>query len=94
VNLWIENIRGSLERKVVFFCRYSINAILDVPLSNQLAVGRLFVGQKLRVMCWHVVIVYLTFYDYNKVNTEFCFHISCADLGSKNMWLEWACFTP
>ncbi|RHN69099.1 putative breast cancer type 2 susceptibility protein [Medicago truncatula] len=28
---------------------YSINAILDVPLSKQLAAGRLFVGQKLRI---------------------------------------------
>ncbi|KAK2443086.1 hypothetical protein P8452_21474 [Trifolium repens] len=28
---------------------YSINAILDVPLSKQLAAGRLFVGQKLRM---------------------------------------------
>ncbi|XP_045814666.1 protein BREAST CANCER SUSCEPTIBILITY 2 homolog A-like [Trifolium pratense] len=28
---------------------YSINAILDVPLSKQLATGRLFVGQKLRI---------------------------------------------
>jgi len=43
-----------------FFCRYSINAILDVPLSKQLAAGRLFVGQKLRVICWPVFIVYLT----------------------------------
>ncbi|KAI5406542.1 protein BREAST CANCER SUSCEPTIBILITY 2 homolog A [Lathyrus oleraceus] len=28
---------------------YSINGILDAPLSNQLAAGRLFVGQKLRI---------------------------------------------
>ncbi|WJX25236.1 hypothetical protein P8452_14298 [Trifolium repens] len=28
---------------------YSINAILDVPLSKQLAAGKLFVGQKLRI---------------------------------------------
>ncbi|KAK7287026.1 hypothetical protein RJT34_22438 [Clitoria ternatea] len=28
---------------------YSVNAILDVPLSKQIAAGRLFVGQKLRI---------------------------------------------
>jgi len=72
-----ENKRGSLKHKVIFFHRYSMNAILDVPLSKQLDAGRLFVGQKLRVMCW----------------SEFCFHISCADLGSRIMWLERASFT-
>ncbi|RYR11482.1 hypothetical protein Ahy_B04g069004 isoform C [Arachis hypogaea] len=30
-------------------CRYSVNAVLDVPLSRQLAARRLFVGQKLRI---------------------------------------------
>ncbi|XP_049936244.1 protein BREAST CANCER SUSCEPTIBILITY 2 homolog A-like isoform X2 [Nymphaea colorata] len=28
---------------------YSVNAVLDVPLSRQLALGKLFIGQKLRV---------------------------------------------
>jgi hypothetical protein len=78
---------------VVFFRRYSINAILDVPLSKQLAAGRLFVGQKLRVMCWPLF-VYLSFNNYNTDNIEFPFHIPFADLGSRIMWLEWASFTP
>lgn len=34
-----------------------MNAILDVPLSKHLASGRLFVGQKLRVMCWSLLFI-------------------------------------
>lgn len=76
-----------------FFRRYSINGILDAQLSNQLAAGRLFVGQKLRVMCWPLFIFYLAFCDYNSDNIELPFNISCADMGSRIMWLEWANFT-
>lgn len=28
---------------------YAMDVVLDAPLSNQLAVGKLFVGQKLRI---------------------------------------------
>lgn len=31
--------------------RYSVDAVLDAPLLKQLAAGKLFVGQKLRVRC-------------------------------------------
>lgn len=34
-----------------------MTAMLDVPLSKQLAAGRLFVGQKLRVICWSILFV-------------------------------------
>lgn len=35
--------------------RYSLDAVLDVLLSKQLAAGKLFVGQKLRVLCISVL---------------------------------------
>lgn len=50
----------SIDCRVIFSCRYSVDATLDVPLSKQLAAGRLFVGQKLRVMGWPVFIIHLT----------------------------------
>lgn len=37
-------------KRIFSWCRYSVDAILDAPLSKQLFSGKLFVGQKLRVL--------------------------------------------
>ena len=52
-----------------------MNAILDVPLSKQLAAGRLFVGQKLRVMSCSLI--YFTLFDYNTDNIELFIYVFC-----------------
>lgn len=39
-----------------------MDAVLDVPLSNQLAAGKLFVGQKLRVTCSFVPFLLFFYY--------------------------------
>jgi hypothetical protein len=73
------------------------DAVLDVPLLKHLAAGKLFVGQKLRVVCSFLLFFFLPFFEQNiSFRIVYClqFILSCADLGSRIMWLGWACFPP
>ena len=47
--VWLWSTRSTATERCRDKCRYAVRAHLDAELSRQLARGRLFVGQKLRV---------------------------------------------
>lgn len=85
--------------KISLAHRYSVDAVLDESLSKHLATGKLFVGQKLRVSCLLVSILYdknslCQFIRISRMLPAYSFVFCFEDMGSRPAWMDWPRITP